>query len=133
MIEEESIRLAAQDGPSVLEWVAKLREEGHFVSLKRSNESAPAGSQLDNDSFVLIIQTKYQRECWEKYGSTFAGIDGTHNTTHYLNMTLFTLLVRDNWGHGSFPYNVIIGLLTHRQSRDARRLHDFFQWERSND
>ncbi|KAJ6570995.1 hypothetical protein DFH09DRAFT_916772, partial [Mycena vulgaris] len=30
MIEEETIRLAAQDGPSVLEWVAKLREEGHY-------------------------------------------------------------------------------------------------------
>jgi hypothetical protein len=59
MIEEESIHLAAQDSPSVMEWVAKLREEGHFVSLKCSNESAPTGSQLDNDSFVLIIQTKY--------------------------------------------------------------------------
>ncbi|KAJ7128412.1 hypothetical protein C8R44DRAFT_700955, partial [Mycena epipterygia] len=32
MIEEESIRLAAQDGPSVLEWVEKLREEGHFLA-----------------------------------------------------------------------------------------------------
>lgn len=104
MIEEESIRLAAQDGPSVLEWVAKLREEGHFVSLKCSNEAAPPGSNLDADSFVLIIQTKYQRECWEKYGSKFAGIDGTHNTTHYKNMTLFTLLVRDEWGHGQLLF-----------------------------
>ncbi|KAJ7906617.1 hypothetical protein B0H13DRAFT_2333252 [Mycena leptocephala] len=100
MIEEESIRLAAQDGPSVLAWAEKLRE-GHFVSLKRSDESAPAGSQLDDDSFVLIGQTKYQRECWQKYGSTFAGIYGTHNTTYYLNMTLFTLLVRDKWGHAA--------------------------------
>ncbi|KAJ7783904.1 hypothetical protein DFH07DRAFT_764281 [Mycena maculata] len=70
MIEEESIQLAAQDGPSVLEWVDRLRKEGHFC------------------------------ECWEKYGTKFAGIDGTHNMTHYENMTLFTLLVRDEWGHG---------------------------------
>ncbi|KAJ7291853.1 hypothetical protein C8J57DRAFT_1043714, partial [Mycena rebaudengoi] len=30
MIEEEAIRLAAQDGPSVLEWAKKLESEGHF-------------------------------------------------------------------------------------------------------
>ncbi|KAJ7142040.1 hypothetical protein C8R43DRAFT_954386 [Mycena crocata] len=89
----------ADDGPSVLEWAEKLRDEGHFVSLKRSDESAPPESKLNNTSFVLIIQTKYQQECWQKYGSKFAGINGTHNTTHYENMTLFTLLVRDKWGH----------------------------------
>ncbi|KAJ7029780.1 hypothetical protein C8F04DRAFT_1368893 [Mycena alexandri] len=33
---------------------------------------------------------------------TLLGIDGTHNTTHYENMTLFTLLVRDEYGHASF-------------------------------
>ncbi|KAJ6616308.1 hypothetical protein B0H10DRAFT_2219529 [Mycena sp. CBHHK59/15] len=100
MIEEETIQLASGDGTSVLEWVKKLREQGHFVFLKRSDEAPPSGSDLDPDSFVLIIQTKYQRECWENYGSHFASIDGTHNTTHYENMTLFMLLVRDNWGHG---------------------------------
>ncbi|KAJ7645737.1 hypothetical protein B0H17DRAFT_1215974 [Mycena rosella] len=100
MIEEETIRLASGDGASVLAWVQKLRDEGHFVFLKRSDEPPPPGSNLDPDSFVLIIQTKYQRECWHNYGSRFAGIDGTHNTTHYENMTLFTLLLRDNWGHG---------------------------------
>ncbi|KAJ7744259.1 hypothetical protein DFH07DRAFT_963791 [Mycena maculata] len=77
----------------------KLHDEGHFVFLKRSDEVLPPGSDLERDSFVLIIQTKYQQECWEKYGSCFTGINGTHNTTHYKNMTLFTLLVRDNWGH----------------------------------
>lgn len=28
------------------------------------------------------------------------GIDATHNTTYYENMSLFTVLVRDRWGHG---------------------------------
>lgn len=104
MIEEEAIRLASQDGTSVLEWVKKLEAEGHFVILKRSDQPPPTGSDLEDDSFVLIIQTKYQRECWQKFGSKFAGIDGTHNTTHYEGMTLFTLMVRDQWGHGQFPY-----------------------------
>ncbi|KAJ7750696.1 hypothetical protein DFH07DRAFT_693742, partial [Mycena maculata] len=78
---QETIRLASSDGESVLEWVQKLRDEGHFIFLKRSDEGPPPGSDLECDSFVLIIQTKYQRGCWEKYGSRFAGIDGTHNTT----------------------------------------------------
>ena len=99
-IEEELIRLAAQDGASVLEWVKQLRERGHFVELKTSAEPPPANSYLERNSFILIIQTRYQRECWGKHGSRFAGIDATHNTTHYENMSLFTLLIRDPWGQG---------------------------------
>jgi len=73
---------------------------GHHVEVKTSSDPSPTGSGLDNNAFVLVIQTKYQRECWRKHGHRFAGIDATHNTTHYENMSLFTLLVRDQWGHG---------------------------------
>ncbi|KAF5333556.1 hypothetical protein D9611_002587 [Ephemerocybe angulata] len=101
IIEEESIRLAKKDGPSVLRWVEKLRSEGHYVFLKTSSDASAATSvRLDSDAFVLIIQTQYQQECWQKHGARFAGIDATHNTTHYEGMNLFTLLVRDRWGHG---------------------------------
>jgi hypothetical protein len=27
-------------------------------------------------------------------------IDVTHNITHYKEMLLFTIMARDNWGHG---------------------------------
>ncbi|KAJ6580094.1 hypothetical protein DFH09DRAFT_1275796 [Mycena vulgaris] len=68
--------------------LARTGTLGHFVFLKRSDEAPPEGSDIDPDTFFLIIQTKYQRECWEKYDSRFAGIDGTHNTIiHYENMT----------------------------------------------
>jgi len=100
MIEEETVRLASQDGASVLKWVGTLREHGHYVEIKASSDDAPSGSGLDKNAFVLIIQMKYQQECWKKHGGRFAGIDVTHNTTHYENMSLFTLLVRDKWGHG---------------------------------
>ena len=99
-IEEETIRLATQDGESVLRWVNVLRARGHYVLIKTSNNESPPNSNLDKDTFVLIIQTKYQQECWKKHGHRYAGIDATHNTTHYENMSLFTLLVRDRWGHG---------------------------------
>ena len=100
IIEEETIRLASQDGASVLEWVKTLRERGHFVELKTSSDEPPPNSGLEKGSFVLIIQTKYQAECWQKNAQQYAGIDATHNTTHYKNMSLFTLLVHDKWGHG---------------------------------
>lgn len=32
-------------------------------------------------------------------------MDGTHNTTMYENLTLFTLLVRNNWGHGMLHFH----------------------------
>ncbi|KAJ3506163.1 hypothetical protein NLJ89_g7021 [Agrocybe chaxingu] len=99
IIEEETVQLASQDGPSVLKWVENLRERGHYVEIKTSSDQPPDNSNLDSNAFVLIIQTKYQRECWQRHGSRFTGIDATHNTTHYENMSLFTLLARDKWGH----------------------------------
>jgi len=37
---------------------------------------------------------------WRKHGKEFAGLDATHNTTQYDNMSLFTLIARDDWGRG---------------------------------
>ncbi|KAJ3523685.1 hypothetical protein NMY22_g11333 [Coprinellus aureogranulatus] len=99
-IEQELVRLAKGDGESVLLWVDKLREDGYHVFLKTSSEMPPSGSGLDPKSFVLIIQTPYQAEFWKEHGKLYAGIDATHNTTHYENMSLFTLLARDRWGRG---------------------------------
>ena len=100
MIEEETVRLAPQDGASVLKWVETLRARGYYLEIKTSSDEPPPGSGLNKNTFALIIQTKYQHQCWIKHGGRFAGIDATHNTTHYENMSLFTLLVRDRWGHG---------------------------------
>jgi capsular polysaccharide biosynthesis protein len=101
-IEQETIRLASKDGASVLQWVDNLKEAGHYVTIKTASDPSPpdAALPLAHDSFVLIIQTRYQRECWQKLGKNFAGVDATHNTTHYENMSLFSLMVRDKWGHG---------------------------------
>lgn len=101
MIEEETIRLAPSDGASVLKWIEVLEERDCFVKLKARNDPPLPESGLEKDVFVLIIQTKYQCKYWWEHGQHFAGIDATHNTTHYKNMNLFTLLVRDPWGHGS--------------------------------
>ncbi|KAJ8089203.1 hypothetical protein PM082_014451 [Marasmius tenuissimus] len=46
VIEEEMIRLASQDGASVLEWVKNLQGLGHFVELKTSANNPPPDSLL---------------------------------------------------------------------------------------
>ena len=99
-IESEQIRLHRNDGESVLQWVERLREDGDILGFKSSADPAPKDSSLAENAFVLMIQTQYQREIFGKYGHTFVGLDATHNTTHYENTSLFTVIVRDRWGHG---------------------------------
>jgi hypothetical protein len=89
---------------SILQWVEKLREAGELVAFKATCDPPPEGSQLAKDVFVLIIQTPYQRHVFRDVGNAFAGIDATHNTTHYENLSLFTIIVRDRWGHGMITY-----------------------------
>ncbi|KAJ7580866.1 hypothetical protein C8J56DRAFT_1057841 [Mycena floridula] len=77
-IEAKKIRFAKQDGASVRCAVEKLREEGHFVVLKMTTDAVPEGSDVDPRAFILIIHTKYQIECWRKWGSDFAGLAVCH-------------------------------------------------------
>ena len=55
---------------------------------------------MDQDTFVLCIQAPFQMEAFRRLGDGFIGIDATHNTTQYKEMLLFTIMARDNWGHG---------------------------------
>ncbi|KAJ7572931.1 hypothetical protein C8J56DRAFT_1067274 [Mycena floridula] len=96
-IEAKKICFAKQDGASVHCAVEKLREEGHFMVLKMTTDAVLEGSDADPQTFILIIHTKYQMECWRKWGSDFAGLNVTHNMTHYENMSLFTIMTQDQW------------------------------------
>jgi len=50
---------------------------------------------------ILCIQTQYQMDAFRRLGNRFIGIDTTHNTTQYKDIMLYTLIARDNWGHGA--------------------------------
>ena len=84
----------------MLQWVERLRKDGELLGFKSSTDRALKDSGLAENAFVLMIQTKYLKEVFAKYGHTFAGLDATHDTTHYENTSLFTVIVRDRWGHG---------------------------------
>ena len=104
-IEAEAIRLEHDDGKSVFLWAEKLRVADSLLGFKSCACPAPPESGLADDAFVLAFQTPSQRDQFHRYGNKgIAFIDGTHNTTMYKNMTLMTIIVRDNWGHGTDRY-----------------------------
>ena len=101
IVVDEKICLDNNDVILLQLWVLWLHQDGAVCVLKDKIDPAPPGSGLSQDSFILCIQTKIQRDCFLALGSDFVSIDATHNTTQYKGLQLFTLLGRDLWGHGA--------------------------------
>ena len=101
IVENEEIHLDDNDAISVRLWVAKLQQGGTAAFLKDRQDPSPQGSNIDNDTFLLCVQTEFQRVRFQARGSDFLSIDATHNTTQYTGVQLYTLIVRDLWGHGT--------------------------------
>ena len=101
IVENNDIHLDNNDAILVRVWVTRLQQAGGEASLKDRLDPPPLESGLSPDSFVLCIQTKFQKEQFRALGSGFLSIDATHNTTQYAGLQLFTLIVRDLWGHGT--------------------------------
>ena len=102
LIQAETIRLHQDDGLSTVYWVSKLREEDSVLAFKAKSDLPPSQSGLNKDLFLLCIQTEGQRKMLCEFGASFAAVEGTHNTTQYKDITLSTLLVHDQHGHGKF-------------------------------
>src|SRR6266571_8786740 len=105
----EDIEICLDDNDVILLhlWVLWLQEGGAKCFLKDRKDPPPPKSG-SSDSFVLCIQNKFQKSHFCALGTNFMSIDATHNTTQYAGLQLFTLLVRDLWGHGMlcgiFPF-----------------------------
>jgi hypothetical protein len=99
IVENDKICLDPNNAISVRLWVMKLQQCSAKAVLKDKLDPPPEGSGLSSDTFVLCIQTEFQRDCFCALSSDFLSIDATHNTTQYAGVQLFTLIVRDAWGH----------------------------------
>jgi len=118
IMEDTEIRLDQNDAISIRLWSTQLQQDGAHVVLKDKQDPPPLGSALSPEIFVLCIQTKFQCDCFQELGSDFVSIDATHNTTQYVGLQLFTIIVRDLWGHGT-----LCGVFPLLET------HFFFHWQ----
>ena len=107
LVKAEKIQKHPIDAISVSLWADELELAGSLLGFKRRNDPPPPGHNIDDDAFIMMIQTPWQRKRWEEIGDNYLGIDATHNTTHYEGFLLFTLMARDRWGCGTLSYSFI--------------------------
>jgi hypothetical protein len=99
-LERDTKQLHPEDIISTKLWIDRFKSENISIFYKDKLVPPPPESGLDQDAFVLCIQAPFQLEAFQRLGNGFLGIDTTHNITHFKEMLLFTLMARDNWGHG---------------------------------
>jgi len=100
-VEEENIRLHEEDAISTKLWVDRLKVNNIQVFYKDKQVPPPSGSKLQGEDFVMCIQTAFQADAFRRLRNGFIGIDATHNITQYPDFLLFTIVARDQWGHGA--------------------------------
>jgi hypothetical protein len=99
-VEHQEICLHPQDTISVWLWVDRFRDNDTLVFYKDKADQPPPNSQLEQETFVLCIQARFQLDVFWHLRNRFIGIDTTHNVTAYPGFLLFTIIAWDNWGHG---------------------------------
>ena len=96
----DSVKRHENDQQSVLSWIQEWEKEDYnpilYHKLQGQESDNPA---LKDEDFMIIIQTKAQRELYQKFGSNGVCADATHGTTGY-EFLLSSLLVVDEFGHG---------------------------------
>ena len=97
---KNEICLHQEDAISIKLWINRIKDEDALIFYKDWLNSAPQGSGLQDQAFVMCIQTDFQLDAFWQLGNSFIGIDATHNITQYENYLLFTIIARDKWGHG---------------------------------
>ena len=100
VLDAETIQLHPEDVISLRLWVERFKEENICIFYKDKIDPSPPDLPMHEDHLILCIQTQFQLDAFRRLGSRFIGIDATHNTTIYPDMMLYTIIARDEWGHG---------------------------------
>ena len=101
-VQERLIRRHSNDSTSVALLVAELQAEEYDPVLiyKHQGNQANSYPEFSTDTFVLAIQTKFQRDVYCRFASSILCIDSTHGTNAY-GFKLITCIVVDNFGNGN--------------------------------
>ena len=100
-VKDFEIKRHENDATSVSVIVEELREEpfNPILIYKPQGTKDPLYSTLSDDTFILALQTKFQKELYEAHASTILCIDSTHGTNQY-RFKLITCIVPDDHGKG---------------------------------
>ena len=91
-----------EDSISVEMFVAELRKEPYdpILLYKRQGHTDPRHPTLSAESFVLALQTEYQREVYQQHVGKVMCVDATHGTNQY-GFKLVTVMIADHYGQGN--------------------------------
>ena len=100
-VDDRIVKRHDDDETSVTMMVAELQQEpfNPIVIFKPQGSKDDSHPALQTDSFVLVIQTQFQMEVYQKYASTILCIDSTHGTNQY-RFKLVSVVVPDEYGKG---------------------------------
>lgn len=89
------------DSQSVAMLVSELQAEEHNPVLFYKPQGCDDDSErkLSKESFLLVLQTQFQEDLYNKFASTIICIDSTHKTNAY-DFKLISLLVPDEYREG---------------------------------
>ena len=94
-----------EDAMSVELFVQELQLEPYnpILLYKHQHENDPAYPSLPKESFLLALQTEFQKQLYKEHANKVLCIDATHGTNAYL-LKLITVMVADEYGEGTHVY-----------------------------
>lgn len=97
----QKIKRHENDATSVSIIVRELQQEPFDPVLiyKPQGDTHDQYPKVSKDSFILVLQTKFQMELYKKYAGKIICIDATHRTNAY-RFKLITCVVQDSFGMG---------------------------------
>lgn len=100
------------DAQSVHQLVNELRAETYdpILCYKPQGSTDPTLCHLTKDSFILALQTEFQKDLYERFAQTIVCIDSNHKTNSH-GFQLITVLVADEYGEGKYYYKNLIHYL----------------------
>lgn len=107
-VKDQSVIRNRDDAVSVDMFVTELQKEVYNPVLlyKRQHDSSPCYPSLPKESFLLAVQTEFQKDCYQQYASKVLCVDATHGTNAY-GFKLITVMVADEFGQGKVWYMIL--------------------------
>lgn len=92
-----------EDAMSVDLFVRELQQEPYdpILLYKHQHDSDLAYPTLSRESFLLALQTEFQKQLYKDHASKVLCIDATHGTNAY-KFKLITVMVADEYGQGLY-------------------------------